>query len=390
MKYESVAILDVRSNEVSFSLGAKGVNGTFIFNDSHSETYEGFLVDGFFDIASFRKAVVTSVTSVRQNHGGALEEIYVGVPAPFVSLRTKGHTISFPKKRKITMQDVDALYESGLNELMASGRCIRRSAMYFSLGDNRKYFSAESICGVSSTLLKGALSYYFVSDEFYQTVTDLLEDLGFSKVHFIPSSLAQLTYLLPEKKREGYAFLLDVGFLTTTISVVYGNGIVREDSFNCGIGTVLVALMQDLGIDYDLAEEILCASNISGGAFAKDERFKTERGEEISTIEHVNDVIKCALDVACEGVENVLNKYYKDKASTGLTVNPINVTGEGVSVIKGVAEHIASRLNRLTAIVCPDLPYYDKPYFSSRMALLAMATSDKKEKGFFKRIFNRK
>lgn len=388
MKYESVAILDVRSNEVSFSLGTKGVNGTFIFNDSHSENHEGFLVDGFFDVASFRRAVATSVTSVRQNHGGALQEVYVGVPAPFVGLRTKGHTISFSKKRKITMQDIDALYESGLNELMESGRCIRRSAMYFSLGDNRKYFSAESLLGVSSTLLKGALCYYFVSDEFYETMTGLLGNLGFSKVHFIPSSLAQLTYLIPEKKREGYAFLLDVGFLTTTISVVYGNGIVREESFNCGIGTVVVALMQDLGIEYELAEEILYGSNISGGVVSKDEPFRTERGEEISTIEHINDVIKCALDVACEGVENVLNKYYKDNASTGLTVNPINVTGEGVGVIKGIAEHIASRLNRLTTVVCPDLPYYDKPYFSSRMALLATSTSDKKKKGFFHRIFN--
>ena len=42
MKNESVAILDIRSGEVSFSLGAKGVNGTFAFKDSHTEGYEGY------------------------------------------------------------------------------------------------------------------------------------------------------------------------------------------------------------------------------------------------------------------------------------------------------------------------------------------------------------
>ena len=43
MKNESVAILDIRSSEVSFLLGAKGVNGTFVFSGMHSEKYEGYL-----------------------------------------------------------------------------------------------------------------------------------------------------------------------------------------------------------------------------------------------------------------------------------------------------------------------------------------------------------
>ena len=388
MRNESVAILDVRSYEVVFFLGSKGVNDTFVFYGSHTEKYEGFSTEGFFDEESFRRAVVAAVTSVRQNYEGVIGEIYVGVPAAFVSVRTKGHTISFPSKRKISAQDVDALYESGLNELLEKGRCVRRSDMYFTLGDNRKYFSPDDLYGVPTTLLKGALCYYFVSDAFYKATAAVMKDLVFYEPAFLPSTLAQSLYLLPEKKREGYAFLLDVGFLTSSVSIVYGNGIVHEKSFDCGLGTILVSLMEELNIDYALAEEILAAANVSGGSVPKELVWTSERGEASFPVWQINEIVKCGLDVLCENVEKFFAENYREKAATVLAVNPISVTGEGIGGIAGAAEHISKRINRLTEIVSPDLPYYDKPVFSSRMALLHMALSDRKKRGWFYRIFN--
>ncbi len=390
MKHESVAILDIRSGEVTFAIGMKGVNGTFVFKDSHSESYEGYLTDGFLDEISFRRAVVKSINAVRQNYGGSIDEVCVGIPAPFVSVHTKGHTISFPYKRKITAQDVDALYESGMNELLVSGRPIYRSAMYFSLGDNRKYFSAEALYGTPTNLLKGALCYYFVSEELYQALTELLQSVQLNTINFVPSTLAQSTYLVSEKKREGYAFLLDIGFLTTSVTVIYGNGIVHEESFNCGVGTIRVALMQELGVDYALATEILNDANISGGMVSKELVWTTEAGDKQFSVQYINDIIKCNLDLMCERIEVFFSRYYRDKATTGLTANPIGITGEGISGIKGVAEHVSRRLNRLTEIVYPDLPYFDKASFSSRISLLNTATGTEKKKGLLHRIFGGK
>lgn len=390
MRNESVAILDIRSGEICFSLGAKGVNDTFVFNDSNTRSYEGYCVEGFLDEASFRRAVSSAITSVRQHYEGVIDTVYVGVPSPFISVLTRGHTILFPSKRKISAQDVDALFESGLNELMANGRCIRRSAMYLTLGDNRKYFLPEELYGVSSNLLKGALCYYFLSEAFYETVYPLLEDLGFTSVQFVPSTLAQSVYLISEKQREGYAFLLDIGFLTSSISVVYGNGIVHEESFNCGVGTILVALMEGLGVEYYIAEEILASANISGGIVPKGMFWTTEQDNCQIPVQEINDIIKCSLDVLCERVDDFFAKRYKDKVTSVLMVNPINITGEGISCIKGAAEHISKRLNRWTQIVFPDLPYYDKPMFSSRIGLLNAATGKMKKRSWIQRIFGGK
>ncbi len=390
MKYESVAILDIRSGEVTFALGTRGVNDTFVFKDSHTEEYEGYVAEGFFDFTSFQRAVVKSVNAVRQSYDGKIDEVYVGLPAPFVSVRTKGHTISFPSKRKITAQDVEMLYESGLNELLSEGRCIYRSAMYLSLGDNRKYFSVEDICGTSSTLLKGALCYYFIAEELFTALTDFLKGENFTSVRFIPSTMAESIYLLSEKERDGYAFLLDVGFLTTSVSVVYGKGIVHEESFSCGVGSIRVALMEELDVDYEIAEEILRDANISGGNLSRDVFWTTEQSDRQFSVQQINDIIKCNLDLMCERIDGFFSRYYRDKVSTGLTTNPISVTGEGLTSVKGIAEHVSRRLNRLTRIVAPDLPYFDKPSFSSRISLLSIATAEGKKKGLFRRIFGGK
>lgn len=387
MKNESVAVLDIRSFEVTFLIGARGVNGTFVFRGSKSEKYEGYTTDGFLDEESFRRAVSAAVGSVLQNYDGKINGVYVGVPSAFTSVYTKGHTISFPSKRKITSQETDALYEAGLAELLASGKYIRRSEMYFSLGDNRKYFSADGLYGAHSSSLKGALCYYFASDAFYGAVNPLLEGLGFTSIEYMPQTLAQAMYLLPEKAREGYAFLLDVGFLSSSVAVIYGNGVVHEESFDCGAGHILLSIMEELSVDYETAEEILFSANISGGAVAKDLTWTDSEGNAYS-VARINDVVKFGLDGICEKVDAFFVKYYRDKSVPGFAQSPLSLTGEGGCVIKGAAEHISKRLGRMTEIVNPDVPYYDKPMYSSRIALLVAALSENERKGLRNKIFN--
>ena len=88
-------------------------------------------------------------------------------------------------------------------------------------------------------------------------------------------------------------------------------------------------------------------------------------------------------------MDNFFAVRYRGKVDMLFTVNPISITGEGIGRIKGAAEHISKRLNHLTEIVSPDLPYYDKPTFSSRIGLLHTATGDAK-KGIVRRLFGGK
>jgi hypothetical protein len=143
-------------------------------------------------------------------------------------------------------------------------------------------------------------------------------------------------------------------------------------------------------VEYTVAEEMLSDANISGGFNVKDRVWTSETLNRQFPVQQINDIIKYHLDFMCERIDGFFGKYYKDKASSGLTANPISVTGEGVSGIKGVAEHVSRRLNRLTEIVCPDQPYFEKPACSSRIALLSSATKEGKRRGLLQRIFGGK
>ena len=387
MKNKRVAILDIRSFEVTFLIGSRGVNNTFIVCGSESQKHEGFSSSGFIDKESFSNAVSSAIETVRKNYDGTIDEIYVSAPSTFVSLKTKGHTISFPSKRKISSQDVEVLFDGGQNDLFASGVCVRRSAMYFATGDHRKYFKESDLFGVPASLLKGALSYYFVDPDFYDFINEILNGLGIKKFYFIPASLAQATYLLPQNIREGYALFLDVGFLSTTFSVIYGNGIVREESFDYGTGWLIANLMKAFKVEYSIAEEMLLNANVYERSVARELKWTDNDGKSYP-VWKINDVIKLGFDELSEKVAAFLQTHYGDKKSIMVMNAPLLITGEGVNGHSGMVEHLTSRINHTAQIVAPELPYYDKPVYSSRIALLNMALSDKQKQGFFKTFFN--
>lgn len=385
MKNERVAVLDIRSFEVTFLVGGRGINGTFAVCESKSRKYLGYTTEGFMSEESFVESVSYVVNSVRQNYGGVIDEIYVSVPPAFTTVRTLGHSIAFPSKRKITNQDVDELFATGLNKLLEKGRCIRQSAMYFSLADNRKYFDSSALYGIPTSSLKGALCYYFVSEEFYSFIVETLESLGVKNVKFIPSSLAQVSYLVPKKTREGYAVLIDIGFMTSSVSVVYGNGIVKETSYDCGIAWIIEDLQKKFNVSYEKAEEIFESADISGTALG--EKWTDETGKTF-LVKEINEIIKDRVNTLVESADIFFQAHDKDKTNGGALEIPTLLTGEGVMPIVGLTEHISRWLNRVAEIVAPDLPYCDKPDFSSRIALLNMALCDKTENGFLHKLRN--
>jgi len=142
-----------------------------------------------------------------------------------------------------------------------------------------------------------------------------------------------------------------------------------------------------LDVDYQTAEEILSSANVSGGNVPKDAVYTAEDGKTYP-IRQINDVIKCGMDELCEKVENFFETYYRDKNEGAFAARPVFVTGEGIVGVLGAAEHISNRLNRVVSVLRPDLPYYDKPQFSSRIALLNSALADGGKRGWIYRIFN--
>lgn len=144
--------------------------------------------------------------------------------------------------------------------------------------------------------------------------------------------------------------------------------------------------MQDLSVSQEKAERMLLESGVSGKSVPIDVMYTDAEGA-IYSAYAINETIKCALDKLCEGITRFLEENYQDKNASHFSSNPVFLTGEGIEKIVGAVDHISQRINHLSRVVYPDLPYYDKPNFSSRISLLNIATSGQKNRGLMTRIF---
>lgn len=375
----SVAVLDVRSSEVAVILGERGINNTFVFKASRTEPYDGYQDGAFYDTDNLSRAVFRALSAVERICGERVKRLFVGVPGEFTKVVPKEQDIGFPTKRKIGQKELDALFSSGKDEIEGY-RFIRATSMIYVTSDNRRIVDPT---GLTASGLSAVLSYFYCTDYFAETMEKIFSDLKIS-YSFLPTQLAMAAYLIPSETRDEYALFLDAGYLSSTISVILGNGILAQKTFWVGKGQIAVRLMQRFSIPYDAAIMLLSKANL----FLRDDTPSREflyRGAayEISPDALVEE-IKDGLDEICEAVGGFLEEC----SGKELDYKPLYISGEGVNEIRGALEHISKRLNRVCEQLVPDLPYYNKPSMSSRIGLVDMAYEDNKKHGFFYRLLN--
>ena len=382
MAHKSVAVLDIRSSEVAVFVGERGVNRTFVFKASRTESYDGYENGVFYDVSKLSEAIRKAVAAVEQVCGERLKTLYVGVPGDFTKIIAKEQDIGFPKKRKITEKDLSALFAAGREEVR-DYRFMRVSSMIYVTSDNQRVVDPV---GISTAGLSGCVSYFYCSEYFCSAVESVLKDLRIS-AQYLPTQFAMASYLIPSETRDECALFLDAGFLSSTVSIVLGNGILAQNSFWAGKGQVAFLVMDRLKGPYEVALTLLHRVNL----FAKPEDGPMENTEILyrgETYEYspvlLAETVEEGLDKICEATEAFLESFDERE----LDCKPLYVSGEGLYEIRGALEHIEKRLNRLMEQVAPDLPYYNKPAMGSRVALLDMACEDRRKSGLLQRIFN--
>ncbi len=380
MKRRSVAVLDVRSAEVTVLLGERGVNHTFVFKASKTEPYDGYEDGAFYDTSNLKEAVSRALASVEQTCGERVSRIFVGVPGEFTEVVPKERDIGFPSARRIGQRELNMLFESGREELEGA-TFMRAASMIYVTADNRRVVNPV---GLVTSGLSAALTYFYCKDYFRETVGGILTDCGVAEVHYIPAEYSQAMYLISSETRDEYALFLDVGSLSSTVCVVLGNGILAQQTFWAGKGQIAVRLMERFSLPYDAAVALLAKANLFRRSETPDTEFNFRNHSYEVDSDALIDEIKCGLDEICEGV----SAFLEECRGKELDYKPLYVTGEGLCEIRGALEHVSKRLNRVSEQVAPNLPYYNKPSVSSRIALADMAYEDNRKSGFLYRLLN--
>ena len=366
MQKKQVAVIDVGSSKVTAVVGERGINKTFIIKGSQSYEYDGFENGEFFDVEKFKQVLFAVGEDLKRASRGAVNTVYVGVPGEFTQVVVKESQISFSKKKKIVDEDVDALFEGAFVLASSKYTLINRSAIVYELDDFRRLANPV---GTVSEILKGKLSFIVCSNYFIEAVKPALMAAGFGEVECVSSMLAEALYLVEPETRDRIAVLVDVGYITTTLSIIHGDGIVFQKSFPYGGGYITAALVEKFTMEFDHAEQLKRNVNLSRRVTSQAfDLLECDNGQYYS-LEEVQATVLRSLDVLCENVTDAID-------NSGFTIPeyvPLMVTGGGIAYIRGAKEHVSGRLGMSVQIVTPNVPMMDKPTESNVLSLLDLA-----------------
>ncbi|MDE6373141.1 MAG: hypothetical protein K2L72_01445 [Clostridia bacterium] len=371
MRNKSVAVLDIRSSEICAAIAEKGVNNTFIIKSKYSQPYEGYAEGELLDVNDFIVAVREAVAGILNSAETPVKSIYVGVPCEFTEDVQTDKVLSFQSAQKISQRHLKNITANSLPAVGKGKKVIGYGALYYVLSDKRRVMQPV---GTVSDSLRARYSFFVCKEAFVETVIRALSGFPTIKVfNWLSQNYTEGLYLFGPGDRDGYKILFDFGFISSTFSVVCGDGIAFSEAFSVGVGHIAVLLMEALDIPYEVALELLTRINLN----AKDRlSTKEEYGVngEIYTFSpsELRELVREGLDGVCSMLETCIQSF----APKDLTGAPIYVTGEGIGVIRGTIEHFSSRLVTPVEVVAPKVPYYDKPQFSSLFSLLSAALSE--------------
>ena len=183
----AVAVLEIGSQKITCIIGQRGVNGTFLLKSIAESEYDGYADSRFFDTGSLSNAVEEVIKTTAKNARTSIDKLYVSVPGEFSTVRTKEHTLAFPRKKRIKRRDVEEL----LNAFELSDKSdyviTDVSAVYYTLDDNRR---VSNPVGTVSVKLGAYLSYMLGDKTYVRQLTNICKSAGVKSVEFISESLA--------------------------------------------------------------------------------------------------------------------------------------------------------------------------------------------------------
>ena len=384
---QDVAVLDFGSGKIDVFIGERGVNNTICINGMGECDYAGFADGEWFEPDQLGYAIGHAINNAETNSRTKIKRLYVGVPGEFTTVVCRDVSISLTKKRKVTEADVDMLHEQGdVVHNNPDYTVINIGPVYYTLDDDRRLVQPV---GMTSNKLGGHISYVLAENRFIHFVGKILEELGIESIEFVSSVLAEELLLFDDITRDQYVVLIDVGYITTSVAVGRGDGLLGLYNFSLGGGHITGDLAMAFGISFSQAESLKRKVVLSLNASDADVYEITDRDSRIPfPAKTVNEIVMERIKLIASTIEKCLSKCEYDYPD----YIPYHLTGGGLSYLKGARDYLSKRLNKPVEIVSPSFPPFSRPHMSSSIGLMDMLLDQQpqEKKGFFARLFGKK
>ena len=362
---KNVTILDVGSEKLTILEGFRDVNNSICITNNCEEYYEGFADGQFLEQENFEKAIINIVKKAELSRGAKIKKIAVSVPTEFCYSFCKNVSRSFIKPKKINENDVKELFKMANDfEKLKTHEVINQDYVYYILGDNNK---VSDPCGQIETKITACLSFVLAEKSFTNFFRKILKKLEIYQCKFVCGDYAQMLYLFDDEDRDKYVLLVDCGYITTSVCLCRGRGILNLSSFSLGGGHISADLSKCLKIPFSSAEIlnkkiVLCIEPSASDMYD----LLVENEVLPISMKVANAIVESRIEVIAQGIKKCFNAWNYNFPD----FIPIHLTGGGLSYIKGAKDALGKAIGK--NVISVKMPYsqLSKPNYSSGVACL--------------------
>ena len=384
MQKKYAAIMDIGSSKITVLIGQIGCNNSFIIIGHGESEYAGYSEGEFIEPHNLKYAISLALSNAQEQAKKRIEAIYIGVPSEFSYCDCVEVETNFKKRVKITKEDISYLYSKALNkDLMKSKILLSCKSLWFKLDDGKKVFKLEN---QRSKNLRSKVSLIYVENKFVSLINQVLGEVGIISVEYVSSSLAQANYLLDEVERQRGAIIIDIGYISSSVSAVLGNGLAGLNSFSLGGGHISADLSEAFSISFSEAEKLKKEIALSVNS-KKVVNYEVNVENQVLFVPVVsaNEIVKERIELFASLIRKCLQKI----SEQNLENVRVYLTGGGLSYITGGREYLENCLGREITILAPNIPAFSKPIFSSSISLLNEALiKQNQNKNWFLKLFS--
>lgn len=312
-----------------------------------------------------------------------LRHAHVGIPGSFLKIINRTAQVS--TNGRVTDSDISHLVEKASHFEMDQDMVLLEAApAWFLLDDGNVYLDPS---GMSSRRVRGSVSFTFANRFFLNDIMNLLDHLGVHVDSFISEPLAEALYLIPQEHRDDLAVLVDIGYSTTSVSVVYGDAILFFETIPLGGENIAADIAYVMKVDMETAEQLKqrYSFGLAVGSipymYAKDSAGKLKK----YPYELINGIIDARVEQIIEYVTQMVSKVESDL----MKKLDVFLTGGGISFIRGSNSFYRSVSGRTPVPISVNSVKLSDPSLHAAYAMLQYAYGDlgikpkQRKKGLF-------
>lgn len=364
----SISIVDFGSSKIITLVGSADINKDISCLGKGDIFYAGFHNATFLEPENLKYSIASSIANAEDNAQEKITDVYIGVPGEFSAVVTKSIVLKFPKVKKITEYDVDSIFKTGNKFDNDPNYClINKSVIYYELDDGQKIINPLNC---KTKQFTGKISYILAKRYFVELIKSIFYDLKIRIRGFISSVFAEAMYLFEPSVRDKYALMVDVGYLTTSVALARGNGLLYLNSFSMGGCHISSDLSQCLRINFNEAERLKKKLAIAWQPSSKDvytiESF--ENGVSTYAAKAANEIAMDRVELICTYIKKCLDLCKYDIPE----FLPIYLTGGGLSSLKGIRNFMSHKIGRPVVKAVSKKLTDINPYTVSEDAILSL------------------